>query len=97
MSYRFWTYSSCHESECNAGITNQRETTVAWNRKTGEPLCRAIVWDDGRTRGTVAHFEAKLADEGVVIDDADLDEAIHPTGKANALKGEQAKDALLKL
>lgn len=31
------------------GITNQRETVVAWDRKTGEPLCRAIVWQDRRT------------------------------------------------
>ncbi|WP_187335323.1 FGGY family carbohydrate kinase [Novosphingopyxis iocasae] len=31
------------------GITNQRETVVAWNRKTGEPLGRAIVWQDRRT------------------------------------------------
>ncbi|MEI2701461.1 MAG: glycerol kinase GlpK [Baekduia sp.] len=31
------------------GITNQRETSVAWNRSTGEPLCRAIVWQDRRT------------------------------------------------
>jgi len=31
------------------GITNQRETTVLWNRKTGEPVCNAIVWQDRRT------------------------------------------------
>ena len=31
------------------GITNQRETTVAWHRKTGQPICRAIVWQDRRT------------------------------------------------
>jgi glycerol kinase len=31
------------------GITNQRETTIAWNRKTGRPLCNAIVWQDKRT------------------------------------------------
>ena len=31
------------------GITNQRETVVAWDRKTGEPLCNAIVWQDLRT------------------------------------------------
>ncbi|MGH8753480.1 MAG: glycerol kinase GlpK, partial [Burkholderiales bacterium] len=31
------------------GITNQRETTVVWRRKTGEPLCNAIVWQDRRT------------------------------------------------
>ena len=31
------------------GITNQRETTVLWDRATGEPLCNAIVWQDRRT------------------------------------------------
>lgn len=31
------------------GITNQRETTVVWDRKTGEPVCNAIVWQDRRT------------------------------------------------
>jgi len=31
------------------GITNQRETTVVWNRKTGRPLYNAIVWQDTRT------------------------------------------------
>lgn len=31
------------------GITNQRETTVVWNRKTGKPLYHAIVWQDRRT------------------------------------------------
>lgn len=31
------------------GITNQRETVVAWDRKSGEPLARALVWQDRRT------------------------------------------------
>jgi len=31
------------------GITNQRETTLIWDRKTGTPLCNAIVWQDRRT------------------------------------------------
>ncbi|GGB62212.1 glycerol kinase [Blastomonas aquatica] len=31
------------------GVTNQRETVVAWDRSTGKPLCRAIVWQDRRT------------------------------------------------
>ncbi|TVT36523.1 glycerol kinase GlpK [Amycolatopsis rhizosphaerae] len=31
------------------GITNQRETTVVWNRRTGRPYCNAIVWQDTRT------------------------------------------------
>jgi glycerol kinase len=33
------------------GITNQRETTVVWDRETGAPLCNAIVWQDRRTAG----------------------------------------------
>ena len=33
------------------GITNQRETTVLWDRKTGQPLYNAIVWQDRRTAG----------------------------------------------
>ena len=31
------------------GITNQRETTVVWDRKTGKPICNAIVWQCRRT------------------------------------------------
>ncbi|GAN10503.1 conserved hypothetical protein [Mucor ambiguus] len=38
--------------EC-IGITNQRETTVAWDSETGHPLCPAIVWSDNRTAHTV--------------------------------------------
>src|SRR6202012_1399577 len=33
------------------GITNQRETAVVWDRKTGEPIHNAIVWQDRRTAG----------------------------------------------
>ena len=35
------------------GITNQRETTVIWNRHTGEPIANAIVWQDTRTQDIV--------------------------------------------
>ncbi|HVP53784.1 MAG TPA: glycerol kinase GlpK [Candidatus Eisenbacteria bacterium] len=35
------------------GITNQRETTIVWNRKTGSPVCNAIVWQDTRVSGYV--------------------------------------------
>lgn len=42
------------------GITNQRETTVVWDRDTGEPIHNAIVWQDRRTRGQIR----QLADEG---------------------------------
>ncbi|MVM40478.1 glycerol kinase GlpK [Spirosoma sp. HMF3257] len=40
------------------GITNQRETTVVWNRKTGKPYYNAIVWQDMRTADLVAQFSA---------------------------------------
>jgi len=43
------------------GITNQRETTVVWERATGQPLCNAIVWQDMR----VAEDVARLAAAGV--------------------------------
>ncbi len=39
------------ESIAAIGITNQRETTVLWDRRTGKPLHRAIVWQDRRTAG----------------------------------------------
>jgi glycerol kinase len=40
------------------GIANQRETTVIWNRRTGEPLGNAIVWQDARTHQIVATMAA---------------------------------------
>ncbi len=43
------------------GITNQRETTVLWDRATGEPVANAIVWQDTRT---AALIEAMAADGG---------------------------------
>ncbi len=42
------------------GITNQRETTVIWDRKTGQPVYNAIVWQDRRT----AAFCQELSDAG---------------------------------
>jgi len=40
------------------GITNQRETTVVWERATGKPIHNAIVWQDRRTADTCAELEA---------------------------------------
>jgi len=42
------------------GITNQRETTVVWNRKTGKPVFNALVWQDTR----VADYVTELAKTG---------------------------------
>ncbi|MDO8502858.1 MAG: glycerol kinase GlpK [Gemmatimonadaceae bacterium] len=43
------------------GITNQRETVVVWDRTTGEPLARAIVWQDRRTAGRCRELEPEAA------------------------------------
>jgi glycerol kinase len=40
---------------------------VVWSRKTGKPLSRAIVWDDSRTRGVVAHYEHLLKTQGIKV------------------------------
>ena len=56
------------------GITNQRETTVVWNRQTGEPIAPAIVWQDRRTASYCDELrnagKAKLLQEktGLILD-----------------------------
>jgi len=56
------------------GITNQRETTVLWNKETGVPITNAIVWQDRRTADYCDELKAKglektIADKtGLVID-----------------------------
>jgi glycerol kinase len=56
------------------GITNQRETTVLWDRQTGEPLHNAIVWQDRRTAPLCAELKQVGAESlvrertGLVID-----------------------------
>src|SRR5699024_6790674 len=48
------------EQVAGIGITNQRETTVLWDKATGEPLANAIVWQDRRT----AHWCDELKQQG---------------------------------
>jgi glycerol kinase len=56
------------------GITNQRETTVMWNRRTGEPVYNAIVWQDRRAEPTCAALRAQGLEEnfrrktGLIVD-----------------------------
>ena len=62
------TLNSCQQALTNAkataqdvvaiGITNQRETTLLWNKETGEPLYNAIVWQDRRTAETCQALKA---------------------------------------
>jgi glycerol kinase len=56
------------------GITNQRETTIVWNRETGDPIYNAIVWQDRRTAAYCDHLKKEgLTDlirskTGLIID-----------------------------
>lgn len=56
------------------GITNQRETTIIWDRKTSEPVYNAIVWQDRRTSGMCDRLKADghaptfLAKTGLFVD-----------------------------
>ena len=54
------------------GITNQRETTVVWERDTGKPIANAIVWQDRRTADACAalkgHEAAVTAKTGLLLD-----------------------------
>jgi glycerol kinase len=56
------------------GITNQRETTIVWDRRTGKPIYNAIVWQDRRTAGVCDRLRARKLDRmirrktGLVID-----------------------------
>jgi glycerol kinase len=47
------------------GITNQRETVVIWDRRTGEPIHRAIVWQDRRTADECVRLKAEGVEEMV--------------------------------
>jgi glycerol kinase len=47
------------------GIANQRETTVLWNRQTGRPIHRAIVWQDRRTEPLCAQLRAQGLEDAV--------------------------------
>jgi glycerol kinase len=56
------------------GITNQRETTIVWDRETGQPVMNAIVWQDRRTADTCDRLRAEGAEDlvrgktGLVLD-----------------------------
>jgi glycerol kinase len=56
------------------GITNQRETTVVWERATGKPIYNAIVWQDRRTAGFCDELRSKGSDKiirektGLIVD-----------------------------
>lgn len=56
------TQAQCSPQDlAGIGITNQRETTLLWNRKTGEPIHNAIVWHDRRTADMCVNLEQQGA------------------------------------
>ncbi|MFZ2989016.1 glycerol kinase GlpK [Ideonella sp.] len=84
------------------GITNQRETTLIWNRRTGQPIHNAIVWQDRRAEPLCAalraqgHAEAVREATGLVIDAYFSASKVHwllnhvPGARAAAERGELA-------
>ena len=84
------------------GITNQRETTVLWDRATGEPVANAIVWQDRRTAGRCdelraqGHAAAIQKKTGLVLDAYFSGTKLQwlldhvPSARARALQGELA-------
>ena len=61
-----------NETPAAIGITNQRETVVAWDARNGQPLARAIVWQDRRTAGLCEQLAPHLGTvrdtTGLVLD-----------------------------
>ena len=51
------------EQIVSIGITNQRETTILWDRLTGEPIHNAIVWQDDRTNKLVNDYIKSKGDD----------------------------------
>ncbi len=53
-----------NEEIAAAGITNQRETTVVWDRRTGRPIHNAIVWQDSRSLSEAQSGRSRAAVSG---------------------------------
>ena len=70
------------------GITNQRETTVLWDRKTGAPLHRAIVWQDRRTASVCSKLRTLKTDSNPLVLKTKMQPAGHggASGRYDALR-----------
>ena len=67
VSRRVFAESGVDPSDIAAlGITNQRETTLVWNRQTGQTVCRAIVWQDRRTAERCAELRKAGAEADII-------------------------------
>ena len=74
------------------GITNQRETVVLWEKKTGKPVYRAIVWQDRRTAELCAQLREQGNEERAIevlesallsLDDLSTDERLAPSVRSS--------------
>ena len=72
------------------GITNQRETTVVWDRRTGEPYYNAIVWQDTRTDQIAAALDLPLGTVKSWVRRALLALLMPPTAAAGCWAGSEA-------
>lgn len=54
------------------GVTNQRETTVVWDKTTGAPLCNAIVWMDARSAPICDEIKARLGGRDALMERAGI-------------------------
>ena len=59
------------------GITNQRETTIVWDRSSGKPLHNAVVWLDTRTKDTVNTLVEQLGDADALRPKCGLVDRLH--------------------
>ena len=81
------------------GITNQRETTVVWNKKNGEPVYNAIVWQDQRTTEFTETLKARGAEQlsrrlrtlykSLEVDDRAIDDLVALRDETMKLKAEE--------
>jgi glycerol kinase len=62
------------------GITNQRETTILWDRKTGAPVCNAIVWQDTRVSDYIRELAGSAGQDSAGQDSAGIDRFRAATG-----------------
>ena len=69
LKYRHCNDKGCYQYDnsdiTSCGITNQRETTIVWSKKTGEPIYPAIIWQDRRTSSMCSSLKADGHEEMV--------------------------------
>src|SRR5437762_2191056 len=73
------------------GITNQRETTIVWDRETGEPVHNAVVWQDRRTADYCERLKAGGAGETIQARTGLLIDAYFSASKIRWIRSEERR------